>query len=132
MKEKAIGILQVIALNLWINLGSIGILTILNSPFNEHRMCICHIFISLISFKYNSYNSYVELYLGVPGWLSRLSTQLLVLAQVMISLLVRSSPRSGSMLTAQSLLGILSLRLSAPPPGVHVHSLSLSLSQSKH
>ena len=53
---------------------------------------------------------------GAPGWLSWLRLGLLVLAQVMISLFVRSSPASGSTLTAQSLLGISrSLSLSAPP-----------------
>ena len=40
--------------------------------------------------------------------------KLLVSAQVTISRLVGSSPTSGSVLTVQSLLGILSLPLSAP------------------
>ena len=53
--------------------------------------------------------------MGVPGWLCRLSTRLLIWAQVMISELVGSSPTSGSVLTAQRLLGILSPFLSDPP-----------------
>ena len=76
---------------------------------------------------------------GSPGWLSWLSDQLLTYAQVMISWFMSSSPELGSVLTAWSLLGILSLPLSAPPSlsaspqlvPVHVHSLSLSLSQKK-
>ena len=44
-------------------------------------------------------------------WLSRLGIWLLVSARVMISWLVRSSSTSGSVLTAHSLLGILSLSL---------------------
>ena len=51
--------------------------------------------------------------LGVPGWLSLLSIGLLIWAQVMISWFSSLSPTSGSMLTAHSLLGILSLPLSA-------------------
>ena len=43
--------------------------------------------------------------IGVPGWLSWLSFQLLVLAQVMISRFMSSSPASGSVLTVQSCLG---------------------------
>ena len=62
---------------------------------------------------------------GAPGWLSRLSVQLL--AQVMILRFVRPSPASGSVLTAWSLLGILSLPCSLPLPCF----LSLSLSQNK-
>ena len=50
--------------------------------------------------------------LGAPGWLSRLNDQLLILAQVMISRLGTSSPTSSSVLTAQGLLGILSLPVS--------------------
>ena len=46
------------------------------------------------------------------GWLSRVSIQLLVSAQGMISRFWGLSPMSGSTLTAQSLLGILSLSLS--------------------
>ena len=49
-----------------------------------------------------------------PGWLSHLSVQLLILAQVMLSPFMRSSPTSGSVLTAWSCLGF-SLPLSAPP-----------------
>ena len=58
-----------------------------------------------------------------PGaWVAQ-SAKLSISAQVMISRLVGLSPESGSVLTVQSLLGILSLPLSAPPPFV----LSLSL-----
>ena len=53
----------------------------------------------------------------------QLSTWLLILAQVMISQFVRSSPAGASVLTAWSLLGILSLSLSL--------YLALSLSQNK-
>ena len=59
-----------------------------------------------------------------PGWLSMLSTQLLISAQVMISRLLGSNPTSGSVLTAQSLLGILFLSLSLSP----LPSPALSLS----
>ena len=55
---------------------------------------------------------------GAPGWLNRLSVQLLISAQVTILPFVKSA------LTVWSLLGILSLSLSAPP------SLPLSLSLS--
>ena len=54
--------------------------------------------------------------LGVPGWLSQLSIQLLIEAQVMISQFVESSPVLGSALAEWSLLGILSPSLSALPP----------------
>ena len=53
-------------------------------------------------------------YDGSPGWLCWLSVWLLVLAQDMISQFVSLSPESGSVLTVQSLLGILSLSLSLP------------------
>ena len=59
-----------------------------------------------------------------PGWLSRLGVWLLVLTQVTILRFVSSRPAPGSVLTAQSLLGILSLSLSlCPSPG---RALSLS------
>ena len=60
-------------------------------------------------------------HLGASGWLSRLSGLLFVSAQVVILQFVSSSPTSGSVLTVQSLLGILSLSVSL--------SLSLSLSR---
>ena len=63
----------------------------------------------------------------MPGWLSRLRVQLLVLAQVMILWFVGSSPTLGSELTAWSLLGILSLPFSLPLP----LSCCLRLSQNK-
>ena len=62
---------------------------------------------------------------GAPGWLSHLHIRLLVSAQVVISWFVSWSPASGSVLTVQSLLGILSL---CPSPD---HALALSLSQNK-
>ena len=65
---------------------------------------------------------------GAPGWLSWLSIQLLVLAQVMISQFMGLSPASGSVLTCRASLEFslsLSLSLSAPPP------LALSLAPSK-
>ena len=71
--------------------------------------------------------SFKKQHLGAPGWLSQLSIQLLTSVQVVISWFVSLSPTSGSALTAQSLLGILSLSLSAPP--LLARSLSLSLSK---
>ena len=62
--------------------------------------------------------------LGAPGWLSRLSIQLLISSHVMISQFTSSSSTSGSVLTAGSLLGILCLPLSLPLPYL---SLSLKL-----
>ena len=38
-------------------------------------------------------------YLGAPKWLSRLSIQLLILAQVMVTQFMGSSPESGSALS---------------------------------
>ena len=63
--------------------------------------------------------------LGAP----QVSVGLLISAQVMISRFVRLSPESGSLLTVQSLLGILFLPLSLPLP--HACSLTPSLSQNK-
>ena len=54
-------------------------------------------------------------YFGAPGGLSQLSIQLLILAQVMISRFMNSSPVLGSVLTVQSLLGILSPSLCLYP-----------------
>ena len=68
----------------------------------------------------------IKIVFRVPGWLSRLGVQLLVLVQVMISRFVSSSPTPGTVLTARSLLGILSLLLSCPP--AHTHSLSKQIS----
>ena len=65
----------------------------------------------------------MKIKLGAPGWLSQLSIQLLISARVMISEFMESSPALGSVLTAWSLLGILSPPLSAHPLLV----LSLSL-----
>ena len=61
--------------------------------------------------------------MGAPRWLSQLSVQLLVLAQVMISQFMSLSPVSGSVLMACSLLGMPAL--SAPTPLI----LSVSLSK---
>ena len=60
---------------------------------------------------------------GVVAWVAQ-SVKHLTWAQVMISQFVNSSPLSGSVLTAQSLLGILCLPLSAPPPTPHTLSLA--------
>ena len=66
--------------------------------------------------------------LGGPGWLIQLSVWVLISAQVMISGFMSSNPESGSALTSQKLLAILSLSLSLslslPPP-----PLALSLSK---
>ena len=67
---------------------------------------------------------------GAPGWLSQLSVLLLVSAQVMISQFMSSRPVLGSVLTARSPLGILSLPLSLPLP--YSGSLSLSLRINKY
>ena len=63
----------------------------------------------------------------VPGWLRRLSTWLLVSAQVMISRFVSSSPALGPMLSMRSLLGIPSL----PPSLGPSPACTLPLSQNK-
>ena len=63
----------------------------------------------------------------MPGWLSRLSVQLLVLDQVVISRVMSSSPASGSVLTVWSPLGILSLPLSLPRPCLGSLSLSFKI-----
>ena len=57
----------------------------------------------------------------------------LTLAQAMISRFVSSSPALGSLLSAQSLLGILCLPPSlCPSPMPFSHSLFLSQKQNKH
>ena len=60
-------------------------------------------------------------------WVTQ-SVKHLTLAQVMISWFVGSSPTSGSVLTAQSLVQILCLLVSAPPPIVLSLARSLSFS----
>ena len=65
---------------------------------------------------------------GVPGCLSWLNVRLLVSAQIVIPRFVSSSPTSGFVLVAQSLLEIFSLSLPLPCS----LSLSLFLSLSKH
>ena len=57
----------------------------------------------------------IKMHARVPGCLSRLSVRLFISAQVMISWFVSSSPAPGSVLTVQSLLGILSLFLCLSP-----------------
>ena len=51
---------------------------------------------------------------GEPGWLSRLSVRLLILAPLTVSQCVSSSPASGSVLTARACLGF-SVSLSLCP-----------------
>ena len=63
---------------------------------------------------------------GCLRGLSRLSIGHLISAQVTISRFTGSSPASGSVLTVQSLLGILSLCPSSP------HSLSLKINKLKN
>ena len=50
-----------------------------------------------------------ELYCRAPAWLRRLSVRFSISAQAMISWFLGWGPVSGSTLTAQSLLGMLSL-----------------------
>ena len=64
---------------------------------------------------------------GMLGWLSQLRIWLLISAQVMISRFVRSSPTSGSVMTARACLGF-SLSFSVCPSPAHMWVLSLSLS----
>ena len=64
---------------------------------------------------------------GPPGWLSWLSVRLLILAQVMILQLVRSSPVLGSALGIPSLSLSLSLSLCHSP----IHAVSVSLKINK-
>ena len=67
------------------------------------------------------------------AWVAQLGVKLLVSARVMISQFVDLSPASGSVLTAQSLLGILPLPLSLPFPCCHAlwHLLSLKINELK-
>ena len=65
---------------------------------------------------------------GAPGWLSWLSIQLLVLAQVMISQFMGLSPASGSVLNTCSESGAcfgFCVSFSVCPSPVHPLSLSL-------
>ena len=87
------------------------------------------ILVSSLKFYIHDNISPLKSLLGVPGQLIQLSVQLLVSAQVMISWFVGSSSTLDSVLTVQSLLRILSLPLSAPPP--FVLSLSVSLKINK-
>ena len=56
---------------------------------------------------------------GALGGLSQLSIQLLVSTWVMISQFVGSNPALGSVLMVQSLLGVVFLPLSLPPPPIN-------------
>lgn len=69
--------------------------------------------------------------LGAPGWPCRLKVGLLVWVQVMISRSVRTSPKSGRVVAAWSLLGILILPLPVPLPHMHVHSLKIKVKRNK-
>ena len=70
---------------------------------------------------------------GVPGWLGwSVKCPTLDFGSGHDLTILESSPRLGFALTARSLLGILSLPLSAPPLLVLFLSLSLSLSLSKY
>ena len=66
---------------------------------------------------------------GASGWLSQLSVRLLVLAQVMVSRFVGSSPSSGSALTV---LGSLPLSPSLPALPLLVLAHAHALSQNKY
>ena len=68
-------------------------------------------------------SSFKSCYFGAPGWFCCLSVRFLILAQVVISWFVGSSPTFVSVLTAWSLLCILS-----PPPSLPLPCLR-SLSQ---
>ena len=61
---------------------------------------------------------------GAPGWCSQLSIWLMISAQVVVSQFVSSSAASGSALMSESLLGVLSLLFSDPPPLVLFLSFS--------
>ena len=69
--------------------------------------------------------------LGAPGWFSWFTVRLSVSAQVIISWFVGLSLALGSGMTAQSLLGILSLSLSFCPSPARAHVHSHSISQNK-
>lgn len=68
-------------------------------------------------------------YTGAPGWLGGFSFLLLIVAQVMISGVGRSSPPLGSELGRESALGF-SPFVSLPLP-LLLHILSLALSKHK-
>ena len=63
---------------------------------------------------------------------SGLNIWLLILVQVMISQFLGSNPMTGSSLTTQNLLGILSLPISLCPAPLPHTALSVSLKISKH
>ena len=63
---------------------------------------------------------------GAPRWLSPLSVQLLISAQIIISQFASLSPVSGSALMVRSLLGILSPSLCPSPTCIHARAHSLS------
>ena len=80
----------------------------------------------LLSLSLSKININLKTILSWGAWVAQ-SVKCLTIAQVMISRFVSSNPASGSMLTAQSLLGILSPTLSAPP----LLTLSLSFKTNK-
>ena len=67
---------------------------------------------------------------GAPGWFSRLSVQLLISAQIMISEFVRSSPTSCYTDSMGPVWDSLSPSLSAPPLLAHIPMCACALSLS--
>ena len=74
---------------------------------------------------------YIEHVCRAPGGLSWLTVQLLISPPVMILQFMSSSPTPGSVLTTQSLLGILSLPLSLLLPNSCMHTLFLKINKLK-
>ena len=94
-----------LVLILWLSTGPI----LVNSPSALERMSV----------------------LGVPGWLSWLSVQLLISAQVTVSWFVGLSPALGSALTTRNLLGFSFSSLSLCPFPAHALSLPLKINKLK-
>ena len=91
----------------------------LNAPKHKtyEEMIPRHIVVKLLKITYLKNKKTKNKTLEVPGWLSWLSVQLLISAQVAVSHFMSLSPASDSGLTVQSLLGIfLSPSLSLPLP----------------
>ena len=94
---------------------------------NINSQCILNFPLSYSRFQWLEHG-----HLRAPGWLSRLGIQLLISAQVAISLFREFKPQVGlCALTLRSLLGIPSLSLSLSLPLPHSHTLSLSLKINK-
>ena len=90
--------------------------------------CLCFQLLNLQSppgVRRENRTNYFKNICRTPECLSRLSVRFLISAQVMISPFMKSSPTAGSGLTAQSLLGILSLPLSLPLPRSQVHAFKI-------